>query len=73
MKGLDKMADLIRVNTRIGEHHNGFLDDYSKETGISKSGLIQIAVDRFMRETKTISSMEQMMNKLQELETKIEK
>lgn len=66
------MADLVRVNTRIGEHHNKFLDDYSKETGVSKSGLIQIAVDRFMRETQGMSTMEQVIKKLENLESKVE-
>lgn len=66
-------AGLVRVNTRIGEHHNKFLDDYARKTGMSKSGLIQLAVDRFMRETETMSTMEQVIQKLEDLESKIEK
>ena len=66
-------AGLVRVNTRIGEHHNKFLDDYSKETGVSKSGLIQIAVDRFMRETQGMSSMEQLLAEIKEMKREMQK
>lgn len=66
-------AGLVRVNTRIGDHHNKFLDDYSKQTGVSKSGLIQIAVDRFMRETQGMSTMEQLIDEIKEMKKEIKK
>jgi len=66
-------AGLVRVNTRIGEHHNKFLDDYSKQTGMSKSGLIQIAVDRFMRETQGMTTMEQLLKEVQQLKEDVKK
>lgn len=64
---VEKETHLVRVSARIGEHHNKFLDDYSNETGISKSGLIQLAVDRLMRESQGMTTMEQLLSEIREL------
>jgi len=40
----------IRITTRISKNSNEWLDDVSKETGIPKSTLIKMAVEKFRKE-----------------------
>jgi len=51
------MAELVRVNTRIGKHHNDWLDEESARTGMSKSSIVQLAIDNYMRQNQSINSM----------------
>ena len=66
------MAGLVRVNTRIGEHHNEWLDKESKRTGISKSGLIQLAIDSYKMQNEAIHTLDEMVKKIDNLENLIE-
>jgi len=61
------MADLVRVNTRIGVHHNEYLDSESDRTGISKSSLIQLAIDNYMRQNQSMTTLEQLVFEIKEL------
>ena len=67
------MANLVRINARIGQKHNEFLDKESKETGISKSALIQLAVDQYMTQKQGMATMERMLNEIKELKKHVEK
>lgn len=67
------MEKLVRVNTRLGVKHNEFLDKESAETGISKSALIQLAVDQYMLQRQTITSLGQIMSKMDEIEQAVKK
>lgn len=66
------MVGLVRVNTRIGEHHNEWLDKESKRTGVSKSGLIQLAIDSYKMQNEAIHTLDQMVKKIDNLENLIE-
>lgn len=66
------MAKLIRVNTRIGQHHSDWLNEESERTGMSKSSIIQLAIDNYMRQNQSMSTLEQMILKIENLENKIE-
>lgn len=43
-----KDSDTVRVNCRIGATENAWLDAESKRTGISKSSLVQMAVEAYI-------------------------
>jgi len=66
------MADLVRVNTRIGVHHNEWLDKESERTGVSKSSLIQLAIDSYKMQNEVIYTLDQMTKKIDSLENLIE-
>lgn len=62
------MTDLVRVNARIGKQHNDYLDNKSAETGISKSSLIQLAIDSYMMQDTAIKSFDAIAQKIESLE-----
>lgn len=67
------MASLVRINARIGQKHNEFLDRESQETGISKSALIQLAVDQYMTQKQGMATMEKLLNEIKDLKKQVEK
>ena len=64
---------LIRINTRIGKKHNDFLDKESSETGMSKSAIVQLAVDQYMMQRQSIATLTTLVEKIESLENKLEK
>ena len=66
------MTGLVRVNTRIGVHHNDWLDKESARTGVSKSGLIQLAIDSYKMQNEAIHTLDEMVKKIENLENLIE-
>lgn len=44
--------EMIRVNTRINKTANDWLDQMSKTTGIPKSTLISIAIEKYKKEAE---------------------
>jgi predicted DNA-binding protein len=67
---MKKMEDktLQRVNARLGYTQNAFLDDESKRTGISKSSLIQIAVEQYISQKQALNAMGDMSLMIEKLE-----
>ena len=63
---------LVRVNARIGKQHNDWLDKRSFETGISKSSLIQLAIDNYMMQDTAIYTLQELTKKFDSLENMIE-
>lgn len=61
------MDEPVRVNTRVSRDLNEWLDKRSFETGVSKSSLINIAVENYRKETETISVLPQLLKKLEEM------
>lgn len=41
------MAEMVRVNARVSVDVNKWLDDYSKESGVSKSTIVYMALEQF--------------------------
>ena len=66
------MTGLVRVNTRIGVHHIDWLDTESARTGVSKSGLIQLAIDSYKMQNEAIYTLDEMVKKIENLENLIE-
>lgn len=68
--------DLVRVNTRISKTLNAWLDEKAKETGMSKSSIIMMATENYMRENMAFSAMadmNQLVAKLDELEKAVKR
>lgn len=53
------MSGLVRINTRISSKLNEWLDKESKETGMSKSTIVMLAVEGYRKEK---DAMEMMVN-----------
>ena len=69
---MEEKQGLVRVNTRIGAHHNEWLDKESARTGVSKSGLIQLAIDSYKMQNEVLYTLDQMVQKIDNLENLIE-
>lgn len=41
------MAEMVRVNARVSVDVNKWLDEYSKESGVSKSTIVYMALEQF--------------------------
>lgn len=68
--------EMVRVNTRISEKANEWLDAESNKTGIPKSTLILLAIENYIREKQVIKGMEDMSDlytKMQELEEAVKR
>lgn len=65
-------AEMIRVNTRISSKLNDWLDEQSKITGIPKSTLIHLALENYVNQREAIDTMSLMLQKLDQLERKLE-
>ena len=59
---MTKRAETVRVNSRIGKTHNEWLDNYSRETGISKSSLIMMAVDFWITNKQSMGTLEKLID-----------
>lgn len=72
------MAEMVRVNTRIGFDANAWLDAESERTGVPKSTLIHLAVEQYIQQKEVMASMsnvgavEGLINRLEQLESKME-
>lgn len=62
------MANTNRVHANIGKDSNAWLDEYSEQTGLSKSSLINMAVEQFIREKKALEAMNDMSNIINQIE-----
>lgn len=60
---------LQRVNARLGYTQNAWLDEESKRTGISKSSLIQLAVEQYISQKQALNAMGDMSVMIRKLET----
>lgn len=61
------IQDPVRVNTRISFDLNAWLDKRSVETAISKSALINIAIENYRKEVETITNLPKLLEKLEEM------
>lgn len=67
--------EMHRVNSRIGGNANKWLDNRSAETGISKSSLIMLAVENYIRENEAMAMMADMgdlVAKIEELQKMVQ-
>lgn len=52
-----QVAGLFRLNVRVSQKQNKWLEDESAETGLSKSALVQLAVEQYIQQRKTVDAM----------------
>ena len=67
-------STMFRINTRIGQKQNKWLDRESEETGISKSGLVAMALDQYIQQKDAVEAMNNMhdlYNKLADIENEL--
>lgn len=55
----------VRVNTKISDRSNDWLDKKSIEMAISKSALINIAIEQYRTQTEVIDVLPQLMAELE--------
>ena len=55
-----KPKNIQRVNARLGYTQNKWLDEESARTGISKSSLIQMAVEQYISQKQALNAMNDM-------------
>lgn len=73
------MAEMFRVNTRIGLDANEWLDKESERTGVPKSTLIHLAIEQYIQQKEVINSMsgmgtvEVLLERIEKLESLVEK
>lgn len=70
------MGEMVRVNTRISEKANDWLDSESKESGVPKSTLILLAIENYIREKEAFGMMADigdLVAKIDELERTIQR
>lgn len=58
----------VRVNTRISARYNDWLDQRSVETSVSKSALINLAIENYIAQSEMTMNMREMLDKVEGLE-----
>jgi len=72
MKKVTNKNDLkpVRINTRISTRQNDWLDQKSAEMGISKSALVAVSVENYMREQAVVNEMPQLIEFVKDYQQK---
>lgn len=55
----------VRVNTRISSRANDWLDKRADETSLSKSALINIAIENYMKEIEVVQGLPAILKELE--------
>lgn len=66
--------EMFRINTRISLKSNEWLDNYSEETGLSKSTIVMLALESFIQQKDTLKLMGDMgmlVERLERIEQKL--
>lgn len=59
---------LVRLSVRVSKENNDYLEKKSTETGISKSALVQIAVEQYRQQSEAVRAMNNMEALFEQLE-----
>jgi len=73
---MEKVSEMVRVNARISQALNSWLDEESKRTGLSKSALMMMAAENYMREKEAFGMMAdlgQLVAKIDQLEKTVQR
>lgn len=62
------MAEMVRVNARVSVDVNKWLDEYSKESGVSKSTIVYMALDQYKTTKVATDNFGNMANLFTEIE-----
>jgi len=58
----------VRLSVRVSKENNDYLDKKSMQTGISKSALVQIAVEQYRQQSEAVRAMNNMEVLVEQLE-----
>ena len=70
-----RMAEMVRINTRIGAKSNAWLDKESDETGVPKSTLIHLAIEQYIQQKdamRNANDLGQLVALIERLEKKLQ-
>lgn len=56
----------VRINTKISDRANEWLDKKSEEMALSKSALVNIAVENYIKETEMVHGLPKLVRTLEE-------
>lgn len=59
------VSDTVRVNTAISKRANDWLNKRSKETALSKSALINVAIDNYIKEIEVVEGLPAILKELE--------
>ena len=59
---------IVRLSVRVSKENNDYLEKKSTETGISKSALVQIAVEQYRQQSEAVRAMNSMEKYVDQLE-----
>ena len=74
LERMKKMAEMVRVNTRISKNLNDWLDEQTEETGLPKSTQIMLAVEMYQQQKQAkgqLTELSMLIEKMQGLTDKI--
>lgn len=57
----------VRINTRVSARANDWLDKRSKEMAISKSALVAIAIENYIKETEVVYGLPAIADQLEKI------
>lgn len=57
----------VRVNTRISSDMNDWLDERSKKVAISKSSLINIAIENYIKEVEVVYNLPKLVDEFKKM------
>lgn len=66
---LKKMAEMVRINTRVSKRLSDWLDNESKETGLPKSTIILLALEQYMTQREAMNKIPTYMELLSKIES----
>ena len=65
---MTEKKEMVRVNTRISEKTNEWLDRQSNESGIPKSTLILLAIENYIQQKDAMTMMNDFSSVIERLE-----
>lgn len=66
------MDEPVRINTRISARANKWLDKKAEEMALTKSGLINLAIENYIKETEVVQGIPLILDELKKHGIKIE-
>lgn len=58
------MNEPVRINTRISARSNEWLDKKAAEMALTKSALINLAIENYIKETEVVHNIPELLNEL---------
>ena len=63
----------VRLNTRVSDKTNEWLDKKSEEMAVSKSALVNFAIESYIKETEVVHNMPSLLLQLEQAGIKLDK